>query len=213
MNRYRKAGLLIVTLVIPALVFTFLKFFATNHYDLPYYHPQLDVSGGIIAKDGDTLFHRVKTDLKPVDSVANAINGFEGKLTVVNYVPEVCSDSCTLLLDQLERIYALRENIKALRILSVTFDWPAKGKYPTEIGKNGWDIGLFSNAEKGKVLFTDFRFDTKIPKSKTDLPERKLVLIDRQGFFRGYYIGTDPEEIDRLMAEIKILNYEEGTKK
>ncbi len=50
MINFRKAGLLIVTLVIPALVFTFLKFFATNHYDLQHYFPITDTSGKIVVK-------------------------------------------------------------------------------------------------------------------------------------------------------------------
>jgi len=45
----------------------------------------------------------------------------------------------------------------------------------------------------------------KTVKSQTILYNRQFILIDKEGFIRGLYDGTDPEDVDRLMAEIKIL--------
>jgi protein SCO1/2 len=42
--------------------------------------------------------------------------------------------------------------------------------------------------------------------------ETKLVLIDADGHIRGYYNASDLEETNRLMAEIKILDYEKKRK-
>jgi protein SCO1/2 len=33
----------------------------------------------------------------------------------------------------------------------------------------------------------------------------KFVLVDKQGHIRGFYNGTDPLEIDKLILEIKVL--------
>ncbi len=45
----------------------------------------------------------------------------------------------------------------------------------------------------------------KIKLSKTFKPDGKLVLIDKSRQVRGIYDGTNPEEIERLRAEIKVL--------
>ncbi len=45
----------------------------------------------------------------------------------------------------------------------------------------------------------------KIKLSKTFQPNGKLVLIDKSRNVRGIYDGTNPEEIERLRAEVKVL--------
>jgi len=41
----------------------------------------------------------------------------------------------------------------------------------------------------------------------------QIVLIDRSKHVRGFYKAGDGEETDRLMAEIKILDYEKKNEK
>lgn len=214
MTKVLKAGLLIVTLVIPALVFTFLQFFGTNHYTVPFYHPEIDLSGKAIVANGDTVFYKVAVPkLKTVDSKAFPEEYFEGGLTVVSYLPQACTDSCRIGLSQLERIYGLRDKIPNLRLLTLAEIWPVDdNRLPEGLGREDWKIGMFSELDRNSVLTGGFMYDTKVPKAKTNLPERKLILVDSERHIRGYYIGTDSEEIDRLMAEIKILDYERKNK-
>ena len=46
-NKITKAGILVAILVIPALLFLFLKSFGDNQFTLPYYFPELDETGHI----------------------------------------------------------------------------------------------------------------------------------------------------------------------
>jgi protein SCO1 len=46
--------------------------------------------------------------------------------------------------------------------------------------------------------------EKKKPK-KTILYHEQFMLIDKQGYIRGRYDATDPVDVDRLLAEIKIL--------
>lgn len=212
MNKYVKAGLLIVTLVIPALIFTFLRFFATNHYNLPFYHPVTDSLGKVVMSGQDTVFYKVDPDGVSIKGQTTPLMGkaFENVITVVNYVQQPCSDSCQLLLSQLERVYAMRSGIPDIRLLSIAIDSLWKDTYPAQKGKEGWEMGVVNEGKSKELLYNQFRFQTKVPKSKTNSMETKLILIDRTGRIRGYYVGTDKEEIDRLMAEIKILDYEKN---
>lgn len=45
----------------------------------------------------------------------------------------------------------------------------------------------------------------KLKPSKTIPFNEQFVLVDKEGFMRGIYDGTDPEDVDRLLAEVKIL--------
>ena len=65
-----KAGILIAALVVPALIFLYLKGFGENHYELPYLIPRIDsATGNVMMRKNpnpkwnqpkmDTVFHTV----------------------------------------------------------------------------------------------------------------------------------------------------------
>ena len=201
MKKYSKAGLLIVTLVIPALIFTFLRFFATNHYNIPHYFPLTDTKGDVRMNGKDTLFYKVES--------LKVQNPFKGKLTVVHYQPEICEDSCEIVLANLERIYDLRTGIKSINLVTVCDSITNVSNIKSSsIHREGWSVLKLSPENLKNVLFEELKFQTEIPKAKTNSVKSKLVLIDEEEHIRGYYNGFDKEEIDRLMAEIKILDFE-----
>ncbi|MCE7067743.1 hypothetical protein [Dyadobacter sp. CY326] len=201
MKNFPKAGLLIVTLVIPALIFVMLKLFATNHYDLPYFNPQVNANGTVEVANGDTVFQKT-----------TALNFASGKLpltsiSLISFLPKYCGDTCQLVLANLDRMYAMRSESEKLNIVTLSEDSLAKSPdYPEEMGKDGWQIINVTNSEAAKSL----AYEPPYMKDDRELYpwESRLMLIDSKGYTRGYYNGADPEEIDRLMAEVKILNYE-----
>jgi protein SCO1/2 len=40
---------------------------------------------------------------------------------------------------------------------------------------------------------------------ETFIHSEKLILVDKEGYIRGFYDGTDKKDVDRLMLEIKVL--------
>ena len=201
MKNFPKAGLLIVTLVIPALIFVLLKLFATNHYVLPYFLPERDTAGEIRMQNGDTLFHTVSGDCAAFDSAR-----FAGSTTIIHFLPAECDDSCKLGISEVERIAGLRNDIPNLQILSVTgtSDKPA-GLLPTDIGI--WKLVRGTLQETGGCYMNELGMN---PDTAGRYPG--LVLIDDASHVRGYYKSGNREETDRLMAEIKILDYEKRNK-
>ncbi|KQS25547.1 hypothetical protein [Dyadobacter sp. Leaf189] len=199
MKNFPKAGLLIVTLVIPALIFIFLKFFARNHYDLPYFNPERNKADAVIVQNGDTLFHKVSDRIFTQKQVK-----FSGKLTVLHYLPETCGDTCKLVVSQLQRISALHSEILELNVLTLSQGIANRnGEVP---GANGKEWKLFTYPESEITSF--FENELGIQKGQLENAQDLIILVDANGFVRGYYKGVDPEEIERLMAEIKILAYE-----
>lgn len=59
MQKYLKAGILTLVLVLPALLILFLHGFAENHFQLPYLVPLTDTSGNVRMNGKDTLFYQV----------------------------------------------------------------------------------------------------------------------------------------------------------
>jgi protein SCO1/2 len=135
MKNFPKAGLLIVTLVIPALIFAFLRFFATNHYDLSYFNPELDVNRKVIVQKGDTIFHKVSGICGEV-----GVRNIKG-LTVVSYLSEVSDDSSKLMLSQLQRVFDMKSDMTDLNIVTIEINGHnSSTDLPEEVGKPGWAL-------------------------------------------------------------------------
>ncbi|WP_426292265.1 hypothetical protein ACN9ML_20335 [Dyadobacter endophyticus] len=198
MRKFPKAGLLIVTLVIPALIFALLKLFGTNHYDLPYFVAEKDGKGSVIVQSGDTLFHKVSAGC----GIFGGVN-LDGRLTVVSRMPSECGEPCERATDELERIAALKTAIPELQVLLVATDTVRRGEWQSVKADSATIASCFT-----KEL-------TDAAKGSDALNGRagQIVLIDRDKHVRGFYKAGDGEETDRLMAEIKILDYEKKNEK
>jgi protein SCO1/2 len=210
MNKFRKAGLLITTLVIPALIFTFLKFFASNHYNLPYYHALHDDQGNVLMTGGDTVFYKAEIKgVKPVGGGVLSSDVLLGKVTVVSVFPPVYDNATALQYAQLGRVFALRQTIPYLQLITAAESWPiAEEGLPEAMGGADWKVLTFSDSTGRAEFYQSVKLETAVPGVKNDRIVHRLVLIDQRGYIRGYFNGADVEEIERLMAEIKILDYE-----
>lgn len=198
MKNFPKAGLLIITLVIPALIFALLKLFGTNHYDLPYFVAERDENGLVIVENADTLFHQVSPDCGLFAGV-----NLDGRLTVVTRMPANCGEPCERATDELERIAALKSAIPELQVLLVASDTVRKGSWQSVKAGSITIAGCFDK----ELTDTAKASEAAIGRAG------QIVLIDRDRHVRGFYKAGDGEETDRLMAEIKILDYEKKNEK
>ena len=222
MRKYFKAGILIVVLVVPALVFLFLKGFGKNHYTLKTFYP---VDFDTVQVNGenriDTVFHQIppfNLTSQTGEEVSNKT--FENSVYVADFFYTKCPNVCPKMSSQLTRVQDAFENDSNVKILSYSIDpefdtvqvlndyaamYGAKeGKWYFATGpkKEIYDLarhGYYVSATTGTGGEEDF------------LHSEKFVLVDKDRHIRGYYNGTDPEEVDRLILEIKILLY--GDKK
>ncbi|TLU89854.1 hypothetical protein [Dyadobacter sediminis] len=106
------------------------------------------------------------------------------------------------MLAQIQRVNNLTIDIPDLVITTLADSaYMQHSDYPDELGKQNWKILLTGKEEATDVM-------EKLSGSCQDDLHNMLVLVDKDGYTRGYYKGADPEDSDRLMAEIKILQYE-----
>jgi protein SCO1 len=233
MIQFKKAGILIATLVIPALFFLFLKFFGQNHFGLPRFIPVIDsATNNVVMKKvfnkelnkivNDTLFRTIPSfsfidqNNKPFTN-ANV----KGKIYVANFIFTRCGMICPKITSQMSRVQDAFLKDDNLLLVSHTVD----PKYDTaEVLKKyavdkeaidgkwffvtGSKKDIYHLALKGYfVPVSDASEYDKIIRKPDDafIHSERLILIDKEGVIRGFYDGTDQKEVDRLIVEIKIL--------
>ncbi len=233
MKRFAKAGILIMTLVVPALIFLFLKFFGQNHYNLPRYIPAIDsATGKVLMKkiidrkydqpEYDTVFHTIPS-FSFIDQNNKTFTNekVKGKIFVANFIFTRCGLICPKVTGQLARIQDAFLDKNDVILLSHTvdpqYDTPiilkkyAKEKEAIE-GKwyflTGSKKDLYQMALKGYfVPISDASVYDKAIKNPDEafIHSEKMILVDKEGTIRGFYDGTDVKDVDRLMVEIKVL--------
>ncbi len=217
MRKYTKAGLLMLTLVFPVLIYLFLKVFTTNRFDLPYYIPLRDAANNaIVQPDGDTTFYQVQDFSFLTDSEAISVGSLEGKTILVSTLSSPCVDTCQEVIKQLVRIQALHKDYPQFIILTLVS--AGDEQLISMINERrqsdaGWLVAALPDATLSRAIQNTFQLNEKVPGLQTISPQARLSLVDNAGFIRGFYDTTDTEEADRVMAEIRILEHNREDKK
>ena len=213
MKNYSKAGLLFVLLVIPALVFLFLKIFGKNHFTLPVYYAVDSVAsdkGYTVTKAHEipafALLKQDGSELKSTD--------LEGKIYVADFFFTRCPGICPKMSTELTRVQEVFAGDTEVKIISFSvdpeYDRPdtlrsyAK-KYNADLKQwtfvTGTKEAIYSLAQKGFFLSAMEDKDRPVEFIHSD----KMVLVDKKGWIRGYYNGTDKKDVNRLIDEIRVL--------
>jgi protein SCO1/2 len=228
MRTYIKAGLLLLVLVIPALAFLFLKNYGQNHYSLPRYIPRIDSTTGNILMETrvvngkeitDTVFHKIP-NFHLTDQHNNTITSrvIQDKIHVADFFFARCPGICPRMSSQMQRVQEAFLHNPDVLIMSYSVDpkndtVEALASYAEQYGaiQGKWYLltgekeDIFRLAKKG--YYVTAKEDNILSPNLEDrfVHTDKFVLVDRQGHIRGFYNGTDPEEVDKLILEIKIL--------
>ena len=225
----RKAGILLATLLVPALVYLLLRFGTQNHYVLPRYLPKIDstkgepLMGTVKLVDGtetiDTIYNHIPP-FRLVDQDGKAVDQsiVKGKVYVASFFFTRCGTICPRISSQLTRVQDIFRNNLDVLLLSHTVDpehdRPAQlkayaRKYDAIPGKwyflTGTKAEIYDLAMHGYYLPT---VDAGLKEGKPDetfIHSEKLVLVDKEGIVRGFYDGTNRDDVDKLILEIRVL--------
>lgn len=199
---FRKAGMLIVLLAFPAFFFLFLRTCGTNHYDLPYFHPVTDSDGHVTLNGADTVYYQVSGVLGITpggDTVTS--QSLEGKITAFYLGGGDDGAKESRLSEDKGRLLEILANEKDFQLLERTWDRDEEiggGPAPVKI-RSG------SSAESWEEVL---KIGGKPGPAGTLYANSSLVLVDGEGYIRGYYDLSDTDDFDRALAEIKILSYQ-----
>jgi len=189
-----------------------MKWYENNVEALPYYHDGTATESASIEHFSVPQFFFVNQEGIPLT------NRFvKKKVWVVNYFFTSCPTICPKMMAGLKLVQQAFTNDGQIRIVSLTVDpfhdTPAKLKSYAEkknINLNQWQLatgnqvdlyrfarkGLFITANDGDGGVNDF------------IHSDKIVLIDLKNHIRGYYDGTDKDEIIKLIKDMKRLKSE-----
>ncbi|MFC3878766.1 SCO family protein [Algoriphagus namhaensis] len=213
--RLLQGMVLVCILLIPVLIFMFLKSFGNNEYDLPVYFEKGVDNPFRECPITDTTQHYI-----PEFAFANqndqlvGSEDMKGKITIVDFFFTSCPSICPVMSKEMERVNDMFREEDRVRILSISidpeYDTPeVLQSYADEHGAQAgkWDFLSGDKLETYQLARCGFVLPTIDGMGVPDdfVHSDKFVLIDEQGRIRGYYSGTNREDVDLLMLETKVL--------
>ncbi|MBS4070287.1 MAG: SCO family protein [Algoriphagus sp.] len=218
--RLLQGMVLVCILLIPVLIFMFLRGFGKNEYDLPVFFEKGVDNPFLECPIGDTTQHFIP-DFTFTNQEGKSVGRkeMEGKVTIVDFFFTSCPSICPVMSREMERVNDMFRDEPNVQIMSISID----PEYDTpEILKSYADE---HNAITGKWHFLTGPKDLTYQLARcgfvlptldgNGVPDDfvhsdKFILVDELGRIRGYYSGTNREDVDLLMLETKVLLYGKG---
>ncbi|MDJ1479167.1 SCO family protein [Cytophagaceae bacterium YF14B1] len=228
MKNLKQAGILLILLALPALLFLFLRNSGKNHYSIGRYYPVIDSTSGqvkvgkqiIKGKESiDTLFHTVP-DFELTNQDGKQVKGasLKGKVVVADFFFTRCPGMCKKMSSQMTRVQERFQNNPEIQIVSFSVDpendtVPALRNYADmyDIKTEKWQLltgdkpQIYRLAKYGYFVTAKENDPTAQNLEDQFVHTDKFVLVDKGGVIRGYYNGTNRKDVDRLITEIDIL--------
>ncbi len=208
---------LVCVLMVPVLVIVFLKSFGTNHYDIPILYED-----GVENPFQECDVVEVGQHYIPEFTFTTQNNQqmgrseMEGKITIVDFFFTSCPSICPVMSTEMERVDDAFRNEDDVQIYSISID----PEYDTPEVLAEYAQRHNANPDKWHFLTGDKSNIYELARCGFILPtldgygdpeefihSDKFVLVDELGRIRGYYSGTNRDEVDRLILEAKILLY------
>ncbi len=191
MTNGKKIGGLIALLAIPVAILLFLELFGQHHYDIP---TDPDDAEGLSAEVPASYLGK-PFSLNSLVSVRGESALVADIATIIHALPSD-TDTARFVLEELTRVQDIFENNPGVQILTI-------------VGTDQLDsLVLLSEqyrAQPGSWQFVSAPTDTHLlPQIPPQVTSAALMLTD-QSSIRGYYDGMQEKEIDRLVAETRIL--------
>ncbi len=211
MKNILKTGILLSMLAIPVIVFAFLKLFGENKYELPIITPEFYDSTAV----GSTYRIDSLPEFVLTDQNGNVFTreDLRGKVVAVNFVFSRCNGICPKMTTQMTRVQRAFRDQDDLIIVSHSvdpeYDTPAVLQEYAEAFEAQSGKWYFLTGNKEEV-YRLARYGYNLPAGEDGgdeafLHSDRMILLDRRGRIRGYYSGTDTEEVDRLIVEADLL--------
>jgi protein SCO1 len=164
----------------------------------------------------DTAYATIP-DFKFVNQYGDTITqkNLDGKIYVADFFFTTCPSICPVMHRNMLNVYKEFKADDNFRIISHTIDpkydtVKVLKRYADKMGLTG-NIWWLLHGDKGST-YTIAKSYLQTVQEKNPagqfIHDGFFILIDKQKRIRGTYEGTDPKEVDKLIADIKILKAE-----
>ncbi|HET8839586.1 MAG TPA: SCO family protein [Flavobacteriaceae bacterium] len=216
-EKYKWFG--VVLLVLSAVIVSAIYSLKTPEVKLPVFQPNevnpemVDPSIQYVRK-----YHTI-SDFKLVNQNGDTITqkDYDGKIYVADFFFTTCQTICPIMTDHMVKIQKALKNDDEVKLLSHTVtpeidDVAQLKKYALEKGVNDkkWNLVTGSKKEIYELARKSY-LATKTTGNGGPydmIHTENFVLVDKEKRIRGFYDGTDPKAIEKLLGDIEILEKE-----
>jgi len=148
---------------------------------------------------------------------------YKGKIYIADFFFTTCQTICPIMTEHMLEIQQKLKEDTEIKLLShsviPTYDTPQiLKKYAIEKGVDDhrWNLVTGSKKEIFTLARKHYLAVKDIPGTEDDLDmvhTENFMLIDKKGYIRGYYDGTNDKAIQNLLIDIEILKAEYEPKK
>jgi protein SCO1/2 len=167
--------------------------------------------------DGKMQYYRVPP-FQFIDQDSNMVSDqtLSGNAYIADFFFTSCPTICPKVKTQMLRLREQFQDRNDLKFLSMSIDYrkdsvPRLKKYAEKLGieSESWHLVQLKKEEINAVAnqFFNVAFEDESAPGGFDHSGR-LILIDGQGHIRSYCDGTDPDSVDKLAGDIRILFHE-----
>lgn len=190
----KKVIFLFLLILLPILIFLFLKGFGRNEFSIPVYYEQ-----GL----GDSLSTPC-LNRSNEQYIIQSSSVAEGRIKIIHF--ERVDGPLTLFrLEELERVQdVFGEDNQVELITSVNASSMSLQDLQDYENRIQFFEGFWKRQALDSISWADLKYCAM---AMTNLDNR-VVLVDKQNRIRGYYNITEREETDRLILELRILKTE-----
>ena len=212
----KRYGLLIVFFIVFSVVaISSFNYVQTQEKKLPIYSPSM-VSDELVEEDLRYVkkYHRI-SDFSLLNQNGNNITqeDYKNKIYVADFFFTTCPDICPIMTGNM--LY-LQENLKDTNVMLASFSVTPKidtvevlKEYSTLKGVDDsrWNLMTGDKKQIYDLARKSYLVAKAIPDGKNHgmIHTENFVLVDRDKRIRGYYDGTNIEDMNKLLDDIQIL--------
>ena len=214
MNRKKQTTLLIsiALIAIPVLAFGVVTMLQSKYEKLPVYNSTLNTN-----KEDKTPHFIQPFSLINQDGNVFSDADVNNKIYIADFFFTSCLSSCPKMTSNLKLVQDAFKNDNTVAIVSFTVDpetdtaqrlkWYAN---LFRINNDQWNLVTGSKKEIYKLARESFYVSAGDGDGGPDdfIHSDKLVLVDKQKQIRGYYTGTEKNNVEQLIHDIKKLENE-----
>lgn len=188
-----------------------------GNYDIEY-----DTVDGVEVED--TIYPKIpEFSYINQDSIKISSKTMHGKVWIADFFFTSCPSICPKMTSQMKRLSTLTKDLeKHIQFISFsinpTYDTPSRLRaYRKHYGITAKNWHFFTGNEEAThdlgVNYFQVFANKDIESAGGYAHSPAFVLVDKEGYVRGVYIGTDTKQVDLLHKDVrKLLEYEYDTK-
>jgi protein SCO1/2 len=193
------------------------KFNTNEKQVLPIYGNRQPVTKTVNGKTiTDTVYQTISA-FKTVNQYGDSINNksLDGEIYVADFFFTTCPSICPIMHRNMLNVYNTFKNKGDIKIISYTIDpkhdsVPVLKKYADKLGISG-NTWWFLQGKKDDIYKLSESYLVRKPQEDAKqqfIHDGSFILVDKQKRIRGAYDGTDPKQVDQMIADIKTLQNE-----